>query len=77
MLREKIGEAAGRVWETLGNKEEVGIIQLPKMLKMKTDVTYQALGWLAREDKIKYRTKSGKVYISLTEKEQAHFRNGS
>jgi hypothetical protein len=70
MLKVKIGEVAGRVWETLGKKEEVDIAALPKMLKLKTDITYQALGWLARENKINYRTKAGKTYISLDEKER-------
>ena len=71
MKRELIGEAAGRVWETLGAKDEVGILQLPKILKMKSDIAYQALGWLAREDKITYHNRDGKVYISLSESEKA------
>ncbi len=70
MNKEKIGEAAGLVWETLNNKGEVNIAQLPRLLKITSDVAYQALGWLAREDKISYHTKAGKVYISLTEKER-------
>ncbi len=70
MNKEKIGEAAGLVWETLNSKGEVNIAQLPRLLKITSDVAYQALGWLAREDKISYHTKAGKVYISLTEKER-------
>jgi hypothetical protein len=70
MMKVKIGEAAGRVWETLAAKNEVGLEQLPRMLKLKSDITYQALGWLAREDKINYRTKAGKVYVSLAPKER-------
>ncbi len=69
-MKSKIGEAAGRVWETLSAKDEVGLEQLPRMLKLKSDITYQALGWLAREDKISYRTKAGKVYVSLAVKER-------
>ena len=38
-MKNKIGEVAGRVWKTLGEKG---------------DIVYQALGWLAREDKINY-----------------------
>ncbi len=70
MKIEMIGEAAGRVWEALGSKEEVGIAQLPKMLKLKTDITYQALGWLARENKISYRNHNGKVFVSLSHSEK-------
>jgi hypothetical protein len=75
MMKEQIGETAGRLWDVLGNKDEVGIAQLPRILKAKSDVTYQALGWLAREDKITYRTKAGKVYVSLSEKERDNLRN--
>jgi hypothetical protein len=70
MMKEKIGEAAGRVWETLISKAEIGLTELPRVLKLKSDIAYQALGWLAREDKIHYRTKAGKVYVSLVEKER-------
>jgi hypothetical protein len=70
MMKQKIGEAAGLVWETLNSKNEIGLTELPRALKLKTDITYQALGWLAREDKISYRTKAGKVYVSLVAKER-------
>ena len=70
MMKTKIGEAAGRVWDTLSAKDEIGLTELPRALKLKSDIAYQALGWLAREDKIHYRTKAGKVYISLVEKER-------
>jgi hypothetical protein len=75
MMKEQIGETAGRVWEALGAREEVGLTQLPRLVKAKSDVTYQALGWLAREDKITYRTKAGKVYISLSDRERAFAKN--
>jgi hypothetical protein len=74
MMKETIGQTAGRLWEVLGDKKEVGITQLPKILKAKSDVTYQALGWLAREDKVTYRTKAGKVFISLSDNERERFR---
>ena len=74
-MRDIIGEEAGRVWKALGKKEEVSLSQLPKMLKSKGEVIYQALGWLAREGKIDYRTKAGKVYVSLSEKELDSFKN--
>jgi hypothetical protein len=70
MMKEKIGETAGYVWETLKTKDEISLTELPRILKLKSDIAYQALGWLAREDKIHYRTKSGKIYVSLVEKER-------
>ena len=50
-MKAKIGSTAGKVWETLNEKGEVDISRLPKILKEKTLIVYQAVGWLAREDK--------------------------
>jgi hypothetical protein len=66
-VKEKIGETAGKIWKVLKEKKEVDISQLPRLLKEKSVIVYQAVGWLAREDKIAYRTKAAKTYISLTE----------
>lgn len=67
---EKIGETAGEVWRILKEKEEVNISQLPRLLNEKSAVVYQAVGWLAREKKIKYRTVGAKTLVSLTESER-------
>jgi hypothetical protein len=69
-MKEKVGKTAGKVWQTLRDKGELEISRLPRMLNEKTVVVYQALGWLAREDKLHYRTKSGKIYVSLTVSEK-------
>lgn len=69
-MKEKIGKMAGKIWEILRTTEEVEISRFPRMLNEKTDVTYQAIGWLAREGKIHYSKKSNKIYISLTESEK-------
>jgi Mn-dependent DtxR family transcriptional regulator len=67
----KIGETAGKIWNLLKEKGEVNISQLPRLLNEKSVIVHQALGWLAREDKIEYRIEAGKTYIFLTEKERA------
>jgi len=67
---EKIGETAGEVWRILKEKEEVNISQLPRLLNEKSAVVYQAVGWLARENKIEYRTVGAKTLVSLTEFER-------
>jgi len=70
-MKVKIGETAGKIWNLLEEKGEVNISQLPRLLNEKSVLVHQALGWLAREDKIEYRTEAGKTYISLTETERA------
>ena len=68
--KEKVGETAGKIWGILKQKEEVNISQLPKLVKEKSDITYQAIGWLAREGKIIYNGEKSKVYLTLTEEEK-------
>jgi len=70
-MKEKIGKTAGIIWKTLKSKGEVNISQLPKILKEKSEITYQALGWLAREDKITYRKKNERIFVSLSESEKS------
>ena len=51
-MREIIGDSAGKVWRTLSQHKEVSLSQIPKLVGGKDTVVYQALGWLACEDKV-------------------------
>jgi hypothetical protein len=73
-MKEIIGEMAGRVWKTLGKKGRVEISKLPQVLKEKGDIVHQALGWLAREEKIIFHKKEGRIYLSLNSEEEKIFR---
>ncbi len=64
-MKQSIGTTAGKIWQTLNTREEVTISQLPKMLNEKSANIYQALGWLAREDKINFCTKGNRTFVSL------------
>ena len=70
-MKERIGELAGKVWKILKEKEEINIERLPRMLKERSVLVYQALGWLARENKLEYHVKGGKTFVSLTGAERA------
>lgn len=70
-MRDRIGETAGRVWELLQQQNELTISQLPKVLGETPTLTYQALGWLAREGKVQYRTVRKTTYVSLAPAEVA------
>ena len=69
-MKEKIGETAGQIWDLLKKKGEVNMAEVPKLLKEKSTVVYQAVGWLARENKIEYRTAATKTFISLAGSEK-------
>ena len=74
-MKEKIIETAGKAWQVLGQNGESEIQQLPRLLKEKDGIVFQALGWLAREDKINYITKNNKTFVSLVEGELQAFKN--
>jgi hypothetical protein len=72
-MRDHIGETAGRVWQLLQQRNEITISQIPKALGEPPALTYQALGWLAREGKVEYRTVKKTTYVSLAPAEVAVF----
>jgi hypothetical protein len=49
---EVIGQTAGAVWHTLEAKGPMSIAKLLKTVGGNKEVAQQAIGWLAREDKI-------------------------
>lgn len=69
-MKEKIGKTAGNIWDILQENEEVAISQFPKMLNEKAVIVNQALGWLAREDKIIFRQEGNRTLISLADSER-------
>ena len=64
-MKEQIIETAGRVWRLLQERERVDISRLPRLLGCRTLVVHQALGWLAREDKLSYAISGGRHYVAL------------
>jgi len=51
MIKEKIGNNAGLVWNALANgKSEIKVLK--KAVKLSDKDLYAALGWLAREEKV-------------------------
>jgi hypothetical protein len=72
-MKDRIGEIAGKIWTIWGEKQNVDILKPPKILKEGGEIVYQALGWLAREDKIDYHTQEKKTFVSLSHEEQEIF----
>lgn len=40
-MKDRIGEIAGKIWTVLGEKQNVNISKLPKLLKEKEEIVYQ------------------------------------
>jgi hypothetical protein len=68
-MKDKVIETAGKTWRFLGQNGQTSVSQLSKVLKEKDEVVLQALGWLAREDKIDYTIKNRRTFVSLVEHE--------
>jgi hypothetical protein len=64
MLSEKIGNNAGLIWSTLENGE-LNVKAVKKATKLAEKDLNLALGWLAREGKVKFNEVEGELFISL------------
>jgi winged helix-turn-helix protein DUF2582 len=61
----QIGHTAGVVWHYLEKAKEATAERITKDTKVSTEMVHQALGWLAREDKIQFTPQGKYVKISL------------
>jgi hypothetical protein len=58
----QIGETAGVIWHALDENGPLSITKLVKLTDAQRDTVLQAIGWLAREDKIEIEeTARGRV----------------
>ncbi len=69
-MKEKIGVAAGAVWRVLHDNDKIELSALPKLVKHNETTAYQAVGWLAREDKIQYHNEGRTTYVALAPQEK-------
>ena len=64
MLLEKIGINAGLIWSVIENGE-LNVKAIKKATKFAEKDLNLALGWLAREGKIKFNEVENEVFVSL------------
>jgi len=74
-MKDKVIEAVGKTWRALGELGEAGAGDIAKRIKEKEDVVNLAVGWLAREDKIRFLSKRNKILFSLVTSELQAFKN--
>jgi len=60
-----IGETAGKVWRLLNENSEASLSQLKRGVKADPNLILQAIGWLAREDKLRIEKNGRYVTYSL------------
>ncbi len=73
MLRTEIGKTAGEVWQYLGKNTRTPITDLPNKVNKNPDHVHQALGWLAREEKVQFTKEGRTTYVALTDNERNNY----
>ncbi len=61
---QSIGETAGQVWKLLNEHGEASLSSIKSCIKINPNLILQAIGWLAREDKIRIEEKGRTVIYS-------------
>jgi hypothetical protein len=64
-LEAAIAECAERIIKALAESGEANVLRLSQQLSERSVITYQALGWLAREGRIQYAQRGNQVYVSV------------
>ena len=65
-MKEKIGNNAGIVWNTLSGNGEMNLKDVKKVTKLTEKDLYAALGWLSREDKVTIvENEEKEVFVSV------------
>ena len=62
---EKIGATAGQIWHHLDESGPQKLTQLVKEIDAPRDMVMQAIGWLAREEKIAIEEQSRSRVVTL------------
>ena len=62
---QQIGETAGQVWNLLDREGPLKVTQLVKQVDAPRDMVMQAVGWLAREEKITIDEQARARVVSL------------
>jgi hypothetical protein len=65
MYRIDAGINAGVIWSLLSDKGALSIREIGELTNYRESFIYLSLGWLLREDKIRFFEKNGAVYVEL------------
>jgi hypothetical protein len=62
-VEQVIAECAERIIALLGSRGEVNLLRLSELLTERSLITYQALGWLARDGRVLYAQRGNQFYV--------------
>ena len=61
----EIGETAGKIWQMLNEHGESTFAKVKKNVGASSELLHQAIGWLAREDKLHISKEGSSIKLSL------------
>lgn len=64
---ESIGQVAGQVWHYLHSHGPATLSKLAREIEAPRDLVMQAVGWLAREEKVRFHEGQRSKLVSLTD----------
>lgn len=64
-MEQVIAECAERIVRLLDGMDEVNLLRLSELLPERNVLTYQAVGWLAREGRISYVQRGNQTYVTV------------
>lgn len=65
MYKNDIGINAGVIWHLLSEKGVLSIREIGELTNYRESFIHFSLGWLSREDKIRFLEKEGMMYVEL------------
>lgn len=65
MIKSDISINAGTIWQLLSQKRKLSILELIELTEYSDFYMNLALGWLARENKIRFEYIEGYLYVEL------------
>jgi hypothetical protein len=66
-VSDQIQDCAEKAISLLREKHFLNVLLFPELLRERSVVAYQALGWLAREGRVRYSMRGRQCYLSLVE----------
>lgn len=65
LMMNDVGVDAGRIWHLLSERGVLSIRKIGEIVNCRESVVFLALGWLARENKVRFLDESGVLYVEL------------
>ena len=67
MYKNDIGINAGTIWHLLSENGALSIREIGELTNFREPFIYLALGWLSREDKMRFYEKGDVIYVELNQ----------